>query len=202
MSIVLTPITSTGERLGMGDLITRWRRMVDDAGTATWSNLEAQTLLDASKIDFVNEALRPQPRMLGAGVTPEYKIYRTPYRNLEGTTSGSLVFRVHDGQGGTVGAYTVDCWLGIITFTVDQANQARYLDASTYDLNAAAADAWRERMGTKASLINFGTDGQSFSQAQWFDHCQAMAAHYDALRPAGSLQMVRQDLTVGEDDDE
>jgi len=55
-------------------------------------------------------------------------------------------------------------------------------------------------MGGKASLINFSTDGQSFSQAQWFDHCQAMAAHYNSLRPAGSAQMVRSDLNSGEDD--
>lgn len=186
----------------MTELIVRWRRMVDDAGTATWTAAAAQELLDAHRVEFTDELLQAQARSRGGGLTPEYKVYRSRYRNIEGTASGSYVFRVHDGLGGTVGAFTADCWQGVITFTADQQGLARYLDASAYDLNGAAADAWRERMGAKANLINFSTDGQSFSQAQWFDHCQAMAAHYDALRPAGSAQLVRSDLTGGCDDDE
>ena len=36
MTITGTLITSTA-RAGMGDLITRWRRMGDDQGTAVWT---------------------------------------------------------------------------------------------------------------------------------------------------------------------
>lgn len=201
MTIIGTRITTGTERSGMSALIDRWRRMVDDAGTITWDNSAAQEILDAHRIEFTDELLQAQVRSQGAGLTPAYTVYRSRYRNLEGTVSGNYVFRVHDGAGGTVGAYTVDCWQGVITFTANQAGLARYLDASSYDLYGAAADAWTERLGSKASLVNFSTDGQSFSQAQWFDHCQAMAAHYNSLRPAGSAQLVRSDITGGDDDD-
>jgi len=137
------------ERAGMTDLIARWRRLVDDAGTATWTNVAAQDILDAHRVEFVDELLTPQARSRGGGLTPEYKVYRTNYRNIEGTASGDYVFRVHDGLGGTVGAYTVDCWQGVITFSADQQGLARYLDASAYDLNGAAAalgpSAWAGR---------------------------------------------------------
>lgn len=50
----------------------------------------------------------------------------------------------------------------------------------TYDLYAAAAEGWRWKAGKIANAFDFSTDQQSFDKSNIFDHCQKMAAFYDA----------------------
>lgn len=45
--------------------------------------------------------------------------------------------------------------------------------APTWDLNAAAAEAWRIKAGRAAGRFNFTTDGQTFSRAQVAAGCRA-----------------------------
>lgn len=71
---------------------------------------------------------------------------------------------------------------------VDDAARADYLghgpqDAGwepTYDLNAAAADAWRLKAGLAAAQYSVTTDGATFQRNQIQEHCLAMATHYAA----------------------
>lgn len=51
--------------------------------------------------------------------------------------------------------------------------------AGAWDLNAAAAAAWREKAGLCSARFAFGTDGQSFQRQQVFDQCMRMAEWYD-----------------------
>ncbi len=180
-------------RAGMSDLITRWRRMVDDQGTAVWSADEAQGLLDTFRTDVFAMKLTPATQYING--TAQTKVYMTNYENLETTDSGTAAFRLYDGNGSAISTgFSSDYLRGIFTFSADQKGSARYLDARSYDLNAAAAAGWREWMATKAGLYQFSADGASYNRAQWFQHCAEMANYYDRLSKPSVVRLERADV--------
>ena len=95
---------STDYRAGMGNLITIWRNLVDDQGTATWTNLEAQAILDYERKDFFNSPLTYVPQAVSNGGTAStiYTVYHTEHRNLEESTSGTMAWRVFDSNGSVI----------------------------------------------------------------------------------------------------
>ena len=180
-------------RSGMSNLITRWRRMVDDAGTAVWSDDQAQQLLDDNRVTVYAESLTAIAQDIGSTV---YLVYYSRYGNQEEIASGTAVWRLFDANGSTVGTanYSTDYQRGIVTFTADQMGSARYLDFRAYDLAGAAADAWRQRAGMQADGYDFSADGATFNRSQWFKHCHDMAATYDRQRVTTVSLMTRSDL--------
>ena len=173
-------------RTGMTTLISRWRRLVDDAGTAVWTDDNAQQMLDGFRVDVWSEVLTYIPQYVNA--TTVYKLYASKYNNLEAVASGTTVFRVFDANGLLQGTadWSADYQRGLVTFTTDQAGSARYLDARAYNLNAAAAQGWRERAALTSGYYAFETDGQVFNREQYFEHRQEMAVHFDALAGYGA----------------
>jgi len=152
-------------RSGMANLILTWRRMVDDAGTAVWDDDAAQEILDRRRADIWKEMLTPQPS-LEDGETV-YKVFLSNYENFEEVASG---------------------------FSADQEGSTRYLDARSYDLDGAAADAWRERAAKVSSFYSFRAGENQMSRSDWFKHCTAMAAFYAARSRPAVVEMVRGDL--------
>lgn len=49
--------------------------------------------------------------------------------------------------------------------------------ATTYDLNAVAAEVWREKAASAADGFDFTAEGASFTRSQFFRHCMKMAAY-------------------------
>jgi hypothetical protein len=98
MTIIGTAI-SIGARAGMATLVTRWRRMVDDAGTAAWTDEEAQEILDSYRTEHVGRLLTVQP-MLESGKTV-WKRYDIALHDLEDSTSGTAAWRLYDSNGAT-----------------------------------------------------------------------------------------------------
>lgn len=183
-------------RDGMGNLISRWRRMVDDAGTAIWSNDQAQAILDNHRQDFYQVALDVTPRQIAAG-TVHYTVYSTPgvLKNLEEEPSGSAAWRLYDSTGATIGTanYTADYANGIVRFSADQAGSARYLDGRAYDLHGAAAEGWEERAGLQSGRYSFEDAGGRFDRSDYFEHCQKMQEKHAAKAWPMSLSLVRGD---------
>jgi len=182
-------------RAGMATLITRWRRMVADAGTAVWTDDQAQQLLDTYRTDLWEVQLTPVPQLIGSATV--YQVHALDWENVEdGGLGGTAVFRMHDASGSAIGtsSFSADYQRGIFSFTADQKGSARYVDARSYDLNMAAADGWRELMASKAGLYKFTADGATYDRNQWFDHCAKMAAYYDGLSKPVMTSMVRSDL--------
>lgn len=171
-------------RTGMAGLISRWRRLVDDPESEVWTDDQAQQILDGQRVDFWREPLQPIATGPSANI---YQVYRSRYRDMESAASGTMVWRVYDGAGATIGtaAYTTDYNLGVLMFAADQAGSARYLDGRTFDLNAAAASAWRERAAVTARLYTFQADGGRYERSQWFEHCVKMADYFGALANGG-----------------
>ena len=170
-------------RSGMSNLITRLRRLVADAGTAQWDEDALQQLLDTNRVELVQWPLDPDARQIGVN-SVVYTLYRVPgdVADFEEATSGTTAWRVFDSAGTDIGTadYSVDYQRGLVTFSADQVGSARYLDARAYDLNAAAALAWRERAADTSDKYTFQADGASFNRSDWFDHCVKMAEGFEA----------------------
>lgn len=183
-------------RAGMSDLITRWRRMVDDQGTAVWTADEAQEILDTFRTDIYAQELTPAPQHIGG--TTQYKVHLSGFENLEAAASGTAAFRLFDANGSAIpSGYTADYLRGIFTFAADQRGSVRYVDARSYDIDAAAAAGWREWMASKAQLYRFSADGASYNRNEWFDHCTQMADYYDRRSKPSITRLVRADVSGG-----
>ena len=191
MTIIGTPISSAA-RLGMVDLIARWRRMVDDAAAAVWDDVEAQELLDTFRAEHVGLALQPQARLEGGIYVT--RLYLVGVGNLETDASGAEAWRLYDNAGAAVSGANVNYLRGSVLFDDDQGGAWRYVDCRSYDLAGAAAQGWRERMASKAGSYDFEADGARYTRSQWFKHCLAMAEHYESQRPAHMGVLARSDL--------
>jgi len=181
-------------RSGMGNLILTWRRMADDTDSSVWTDDQAQEILDRRRADIWKEQLTPQPS-LEDGETV-YKTFLSNRENYEEVGSGTTIWRVYDANGTMRGTadYTANYTRGIIKFSADQEGSTRYLDARSYDLDGAAADAWKERAALVSSRYDIKAGQNQMSRSQWFKHCQAMAQFYGAKARPTVVQMFRSDL--------
>lgn len=188
-------------RTGMANLIRRLRGLTHAgtadysvAGTDWWTDDQLQEVLDANRQDYYRVPLR-EVESYNAGVLGSYDYY-IGYGNLEEATGGSAVWDVEDGSGNSVGTanYTPNYINGVLRFSTDASGTSYYWSGRVYDLNTCAAQVWREKAAWRANFINFSADDQSFSQAQWFAHCQEMAGLYEAASGMSSAQLYRSDL--------
>ena len=181
-------------RDGMADLIAQFRSLVNDAGSASFTDDRAQQILDRRSQYFYQDALTVAPQQVASG-SVAYHVYRSHYTNLEGTASGTVYFRLYDSLGTAItSGYTLDADTGYIRFTANQAGSARYLDGRTFDLYAAVADGWRELATAKSGMYDFRVEGRQYSRSQWFKHCQDMAAYFDALGGFSQAVIERGDM--------
>lgn len=181
-------------RSGMANLITQFRSLVDDAGTAVFSDDRAQEILDYRRIDFYQDALVVTPQQIAAG-TVGYHVFTSAYANLEGTASGTVAFRLYDSNGSVItSGYTADMQRGRFTFTANQAGSARYVDGRSYDLYAAVADGWRQRASIQASGYDFRVEGRQYSRSQWFKHCVDLATFYEKMGRPTQATIERGDM--------
>lgn len=194
--VMAIPILMEAEptvRSSMATLISRWRRMVDDTGKAVWTDLQAQEILDLRRTDVFGLALSPVEQYIDGDY--ETLVYAIGLTDLEEADSDDdTVWRLYDGDGADVTPTSIDYAAGLIRFSTDQEGAALYLDCRSYDLRAAAADAWRERAAGRASGYDFGADGAQYSRSQWFRHCMEMAAFYDGQRTGKMTVLARSDL--------
>src|SRR5689334_6497556 len=121
-------------RAGMSELIGLFRSGVADAGTIYFTDDRREQKLDGRPLGHWQDAMRPVTVQVAVG-SVEYKVYRSRYRYLEGTASGSTAFRLYDSLGSAIASgFTFDAVNGRFDFTANQVGSARYLDARSYDL--------------------------------------------------------------------
>lgn len=183
-------------RAGMSNLLTRLRREVDDAGTATWTDDELQDMFDGCRVEFYDEKLIAEPVAVDGDEV--YVYYRSAWSDLEEAPSGSDAWRVYDASGSAIGTadYSVNYRAGVITFAADQGGSARYLHGRSYDLACAAAEAWSERAAGEAGGYDFTADGGKFTRSQWFKHCREMADYFTSRQRITVATIVRSDVNV------
>jgi hypothetical protein len=183
-------------RSGMSNLIQRVRDLCD-AGTAEytagtvvhWSNDDIQDILDSNSMLLIDAPLTWLPQTIGGG-TINYLIAQSPYRDFEEVASGTARWIIRDATGAQIGTanYTPDYRGGRVTFTSDQGGSAYFLTAYTYDIHAAAADVWRQRLAHFTDWYNFtyklGDSSETFSRDQAFQHAKDMLREME--KKAGS----------------
>jgi len=146
--------------------------------TAYWMDNQVQDVLDAHRQDVYRAPLTPI--QVYNGGTVEYHDYHSAYSNLEATSGGTSIFYVEDAAGSAVGTalYTPDYNRGVVTFAADTGGSSYYLYGRAYDMNAAAADVWRQKAGHYATAVNFSTDNHRIDRGEIIKNCLQMAGFY------------------------
>jgi hypothetical protein len=176
-------------RSTLATLIERVRGMTN-AGTADytigtaayWDADHVQDVLDRYRLDVYQEQLGMIEKWVGG--TVQYLEYQSHYTNLEETSGGTAIFYLEDGAGSDIGTslYSVDYQRGRVTFAADTSGTTYYLTARSYDLNAAAADIWRQKASYfSESAIDFSTDNHRVSNSQVIKNCMDMAARFESM---------------------
>lgn len=148
----------------MVQLVARLRKMLD--GSDTFTDDDLQELLD-------NHAMTIDVRLTSR--TPFYTQHIAPVSDLEDTAI------VYVGLTALVKGsdYTIDLQRGIVTTPVAD-YRGLMLHATSYDLNASAADGWERIAGGKVGHIDISANQASQRRSQGWEHAVAQAAHYRA----------------------
>ena len=162
--------------------------------TVYFSDDHIQRHLDAHREDIWNVPLRAIARPIGGGSVAYYD-HEVGYGNLEATSAGTAIFTVRDSLGATIGtaSYSVDYQRGMVTFVTDTAGSARYADARTYNVYAAAADLLESWAAREALSFDIQTEDQRLTRSQKQKQLLAMASEYRAQAGLMTVQMVRSD---------
>lgn len=188
-------------RTTMADLITNLRGLTSAgsaeytvAGNSYWTDDQLQTVLDRHVITVRDEVLKPYDK-IEAGGSVSYFDYQSSYRFLETTSGGTSRFVVKDATHTAVGtaAYTVDYPRGLITFGTTTTGQTRYLDAFSYDLNAAAADIWSQKAAHYVTSYDVQTDNHGLKRSQIIQGCLTMSREYASGARVFSVSIDRGD---------
>lgn len=190
-------------RTTMQALISRMR-MLTAAGTAEYtvagvtffSDDQVQDVLDRNRRDLWNAQLTPVSRPIGGGSVGYFDYALPSYGDMEATSGGTSVFVVRDGIGTVQGTalWSADYQRGIVTFADNQAGSARYLDARTYDIHAAAADLLESWAAAMALQFDFTTDDQTFKRSQKHAALLKQAGMFRAMAGPQVAPLVRNDL--------
>jgi hypothetical protein len=196
-------------RTGTSDLIRRLRGMGQVSAEqytidliTWWSDDHVQEVLDMYRTDYYYEPLRPVAD-IGTGGSVEYFNYYAPSGSLEKNTSGTVYFSIETAAGSAIGTalYSVDYITGLIRFTSNQSGTPYYLRARAYNLNASAAEIWRNKAAHYADEYNFQSDNQRFDRAVRIKNALQMADYWDAKGGISNglrvSKMTRTDLRIG-----
>jgi hypothetical protein len=186
-------------RTGMSELIEVLRGM-GNAGTADftvgtityWSDEQLQRILDANRLNVYQEPIYPAENFQGTSYE-----YQSQWDNYEQTSGGTAIFYLEDGTGNKVASaqYTVDYLNGHITFTADTAGALYYLTGRSYDLNAAAAEVWRQKASQSAGgQFDWSTDNMSVKRSQVQTNYQNQADYYQGKARPKQVTLWRGDI--------
>ncbi len=164
------------------DLKLRLRRMVDDTGTAIWSDANLLTTLHSHRRRIWRDPMEVEESYTGAGTTV-YKIFHSHYDNYEAYAAGAAdLYQIEDSAGAqrTIGTTDAspDYESGIVTMVTDQEGTALYVSGWSYDLNGAAMDCWQERMAKVSLDYDVNLDGHGLSRSQKIKQCEIMVEKY------------------------
>ncbi len=191
-------------RATMAKLITRLRALteagVEDyelAGDTYWTDPQLQDALDGQRQDWRLVPLEAMPE-LGSDGLYDYLDYKIPPeigRDFEEAGSGSI-FAVKKSDGTLISSsdYSVNYAAGMIRFTADQAATVFYLDARTFNLNAAARWVWEQKAAHAAAGVDWQSDNHRISASQEYEHCMEQAERFRKLGSGiQSVKLVRTD---------
>lgn len=177
-------------RTGMNELIIRLRGMTHTAnddytiyGLDYWSGEQLQEILDHHRVMLNRYIMTRVPQVSAGGAVAYFDHEIDGYGNFEQTTGGSAIFFIEDAAGNDQGTalWTPDYNVGRVTFASDTGGTVMYVTGRSYDLNGAAAEVWRQKMGhfaANTSSFDFSTDNMSVKRSQRIDQAKEMINLY------------------------
>lgn len=162
----------------MANIIASWRRMVNDTSSTTWTDDQAQSIIDRHSTRYHSRVVKPLPTYESGSYV--YKEYHIGIGHVEEPVNNDVTrFRLFDSAGTNITTgFSFDWQNGRITFTSDQEGENYSIDFYSYDLNAAAADGWNEKAAAAAARFSFSADGASFSRSDEYKAYESMARLY------------------------
>lgn len=176
-------------RTSMAALISRVRLLINDllpvGSGQIFADQDVQDVLDESRVDVFNLALKPKETYSGATIL--YLTHLAPYGNWEADFVLKQYLTI------PVTASSAEVIPGVFTFAASTFPPV-YLSGKTYDCYRAAADLL-ERWAAKWTLsYDFVSDAQSFKRSQASSMLQKLAATYRGKQRVGTLEASRGDL--------
>jgi len=175
-------------RSTMGNLIARVRLLINDPAGASqiFTDQDIQNVMDESRLDLNNEPLETAPTYVSGSI--QWLNYWHALANWE----DGMVFKEYLSV--TVTPASIDPIAPLFVFAASTFPPV-FVTGSVHDIWRAAADLL-ERMAARWVLqFNFTSDGQSFQRAQASHALQTLAKTYRMKQRAGTMSMVRSDLT-------
>lgn len=186
-------------RSSMNTLIARLRGFTSASpdevtinGVTYFSDDHLQAVLEAHSTYHSRVAVYPIGEYTSGVMI--YIRYPLPYYLIwaEGAGTGSA-WRLADGNGADAPAHTFYMESRQVLFDEPTDGRTYYLSAMAYDLHAAAADVWRQKLAHASKRVSFSVDGQSVSASDYHTHCERMVAYYDGLAGAKLVTRIRTD---------
>ena len=194
-------------RTGMGNLLLQLRGMCDVSatdylvnGVQFWTDQQLQDILDSyvTPLEQIDDSpFQLQPIAEYAGGATIFKDYPIGWGNLEEQISGSPYWVLVDSTGLEVSntLYDADYIIGNVRFKSNTNGAIYFLShARSYAMERAAAEVWRQKMGHTARMVDFRSDGQSFTRSQWFANCKGMMDFYQRQGGVSTTRLTRSDL--------
>lgn len=191
-----------GARDGMTTLIQQLRSATnttpDDytlAGDAHWTDVQLQDALDRQSQLWRSVRLNTAPTKVGGAY--EYYDYVVPVEmagSFEEYAADSG-WCVRDSAGGSISAsnYSVNYPARRITFSANTHGSILYLDARSYNVNAAAAEMWRRKASIAANKVSWSSDNHKVEASQEYAQCIRMSEYYEAQSGSRAGRFVRTD---------
>lgn len=175
-------------RATMADLITKLRRLVNDAGGSLFDDDALQAYLDARRWRANYLVLDAEAERQSGGDI-DYLNFQAPHGDWEADAA------LLDANFDALTPATADLATGRWTFATEPSTPV-YLRGWTYDLYAAAADALEERAAQLAPEYTFSADGGQFVRSQAYSQTAELVGRYRRMQRVGVTELVRGDVTA------
>jgi len=167
-------------RSGLTNLVDEFRALVNESGTAIFTDDSIETILDRTKVTLFASPLFYVPEKEASQTV--YKNYYLPSGGyLEGTASGTALVRVTDSNGTVVSNYVLESDQARFTFDANTGGTLYYFTGNQFDLNKAVSEGWKQKASTVASNFDFSLEGRSYKKSQVIQGYLTMAKHYETL---------------------
>jgi hypothetical protein len=165
-------------RSGMTDLVSQFRSLVQESGTAIFTDDRIQQILDNNSAYFTQLPLQVQPYYLNGSVI--YKDYYLPNKTfLEGTATTTNV--IYTTQGTVLTNYTANFNQAKFIFSTDTRGSAFYITGRSFDLYKSVSEGWGEKAGYYSTSFDFKVEGRQYWKGKLIDNCLTMAAKYGSM---------------------
>lgn len=179
-------------RAGLSEIITEFRNLVQESGTAIFTDDNIQTILDSCKTPLYEYPVISKEEFTTNGTV--YTRYVTPnHTTLEGTATGVSSVRLTNSVGSVITGYTQNVLTGEFSFDTDVDEQTFFYSGNSYDLNEAVAKGWRRKAAYYSTSFDFQVEGRSFKKSQVVTNCLNMAKYYESQQASFVGNIYRSD---------